>query len=317
MKKIFLLPFLLCLLLSGCLGGKSDGLNNQITSSQKGVYDIDDQTAVILDSVVDVFKEPNIRSERVTQVLYNEPVKIVEDIRDWSKVQLVEGSLGYIQTKYLSADCSSLLPEKINLRVIVSSKTKEVLSSAKNGITIKNIVLGTELFCISQQGSWYEVKLPENKKGWINNHGTFQVKATESVPFTSDIDFVLTLKKFIGSNYLTGGISSFGMDSSGLLYISGKINGISIARNLKDFYLSKEGETFSFENITVEDLKTGDILFFSDSTKSEITHAGILIGKGQFIEVSIDSGIVVISSLEGELLKQHIVGIKRIFTPVL
>jgi hypothetical protein len=56
----------------------------------------------------------------------------------------------------------------IKYRVVVTTKKLKVLSSAKNGTVLTEAVMGTEFYPVNSVDGWYEVALPENKKGWIS-----------------------------------------------------------------------------------------------------------------------------------------------------
>ena len=137
-------------------------------SSDEG-YDIKDSSvgvdyeniAVVLDTVVDVFREPDITSERVTQAIFNQPVTLLEEKDSWVKVKVVDGYTGWLRSKYIDRDCSSIMKENFTDRAVVTEKTQKVYSSAGGGVTLKDVVMGTELYIKNKKDRYFEVALPK------------------------------------------------------------------------------------------------------------------------------------------------------------
>ncbi|MDQ2086052.1 SH3 domain-containing protein [Herbivorax sp. ANBcel31] len=266
--------------------------------------------AVVIDTVADVFKEPDLSSERLTQVLFNQKVTILEDSEGWAKVEVVDGHIGWIRAKYIDENCKSIMDQLYDDRVVVTGKTKRVFTKPGEGATIKNVVMGTELYVLTIMGNYYKVALPWDMTGWVERKDTIVVPVKKSIKKTSEIDLVTTVNKFIGTSYLSGGISDWeGIDSTGLVYICTRINGIEILRkNLLD-YDAVEGE-----NIEIQNIKQGDLVFLNNGREFEkVFEIGIFIGEDQFIYADKSEGAVVSASTQSERFQNRLIGIKRIF----
>ena len=284
--------------------------NSLIPSTEKAakqkVDTIPKGIEVINDSIVDVFKNPNTNSERVTQTLFGQQIKIIEGISDWSKVEVEDGYTGWIKSDKIN----KAFTKKTSTKVIIKSKLKNIYSTMNETSLIKQITLGTELFCIGKTDNWYEVVLPMNTKGWIKDEDTLEVKTGTHIPKTTGSEFVETAKKFLGVPYLWGGVGAPGIDCSGLIYISGLVNGVDLPRDAQPQY-----EAIStIVKPTIKDMKTGDLVFFSAKIDSStITHVGIYIGNNKFIQASSGEGLVTITSLSNNYYKERIVGVRRVF----
>ncbi|HEX2926528.1 MAG TPA: SH3 domain-containing C40 family peptidase [Ruminiclostridium sp.] len=266
-----------------------------------------ENAAVINDAVVDVFGDDDILSTRVTQALFNQVVKIVSREGSWTQIMMLDGTTGWVKTKYVSSDTSCVTDGRINNRIVVTAKAVYVYTGTSNDIKFKQVVLGTELYSVSKTKTGYNVLLPNNIQGWVEDGGVIAVPVEQNIiPKTSAEDFIQTVKKFEGTIYIIGGISRWGMDSQGLCYVSSMINGVDIPRNLKD--MSKTGTS-----VSLKELKPGDLLMFgTDNTKKDISDAGVYTGDNKFVHSSSSRGVVT-DSLDDTYYKNRIVSIRRIF----
>lgn len=92
-------------------------------------------------------------------------------------------------------------------------------------------------------------------------------------------------RQFISDAYYWGGKSSWGVDCSGLAYLSYLSAGIEIPRNASD-------QLFSAYKKDYRDLQPGDLVFSSGENSREINHVMIYSGKGMIIEATMDCGCV-------------------------
>ena len=266
-----------------------------------------DNIGVIIDTTVDVFAEADIKSERVTQAIFNQPVEILEEKEDWLKVKVVDGYTGWVKSKFVSTDTLSVDINKYKYKVVISAKTKTILSQAKGGITIKEVVMGTELYSNNKMDGSYEVALPGRITGWVSEEGTIELEPDMKIPETQAEDFIDTAKKFKGTKYMWGGVSANGLDCSGLTYRCARINGVNLPRDSKDQF--KVGK-----KVQKSGIQPGDLLFFSTNEDlKDISHVGIYLGNNEFIHASKGKGYVLISSLESSYYQNRLVGARRIF----
>ncbi|MEQ8198556.1 MAG: cell wall-binding repeat-containing protein, partial [Clostridiaceae bacterium] len=107
---------------------------------------------LINDSIVDVFRSPDASSERVTQTLYCQEVKILEPYSDWSKVQVEDGYIGWVRSDKIDKNFNNVKSSKL----IVKSKLKNIYSVIYGTSPIKQVSMGTELYCTQKSGSWYQ-----------------------------------------------------------------------------------------------------------------------------------------------------------------
>ena len=222
--------------------------------------------------IVQVRLANNHRSEIVTQMLFNETYQITQkdENEEWYYVTLNDDSYqGWIDAKLHS-----------------SLETKNSLTTTATHIT-------TEVCKIkSQETSMYlpagcTLNMHENHQLFIEDvcytlNGI--VKKIYSLPF--DANMVLALAKtYLGTPYMWGGKTHFGIDCSGFVQQVFKIAGISIARDA--YAQAAYGKTID----SIDTILPGDLAFFKNK-EDKIVHVGIIADDNEIIhahgEVRID-----------------------------
>lgn len=266
--------------------------------------------AVAIEAVVDIFKEADINSERITQSLFNQPVTILEQIDGWFRVETIDGSTGWLRSKFVDRDCTSVKKELYTERIVITGKKKTVYTNYGGGATLKDVSMGTEFFVKSKKKNYYEVVVPGNLTGWVEKKDTIQIGADSAIPITSSEDFAATVEKFKDTQYLLGGSSAWqGVDGSGVVYTSARINGIELPRSTLDqFDFIKNGPE------SVDDLKLGDLLFFSaNEDLADISNIGVYVGNDRFIYANKAKGCIDSALLHSDYYMKRIKGFRRIF----
>ena len=97
--------------------------------------------------------------------------------------------------------------------------------------------------------------------------------------------------KYLGYRYRYGGTGPNGFDCSGYVYfVYHKTLGIPVTRDMHT-------QTNTGTRVSRSNLQPGDMVFFQNTYKRGLSHAGIYIGNGKFIHAENESTGVVISSL--------------------
>lgn len=108
----------------------------------------------------------------------------------------------------------------------------------------------------------------------------------------------------IGTNYTWGGQTLNGFDCSGFLYWAYNEAGMSVNRLSTDGYYNR--------SYYVNNPQVGDLVFFKDTYRSGISHAGIYIGNNEFIHAGTSTGVA-IANLDNSYWKKHYDGFKRFY----
>lgn len=322
----FNILFLLMLLtaagsvLSGCSAGSRavsgiDGPGSEQGSSQGEAVDyvfgipMDKNAAVIINNVADIYTKPDVKSDRITQALYNQPVSVLQKEQGWAKVAVVDGSTGWIKLKYLDSDVSSIHGRVYTDRIVITSREKEITSNPSGGITQMNAPMGSEFFAFNSSGDAYEVFLPGNKTGWLRGSGTIHVELNELIPVTNADDFAATALRLKGASYLLNGLSTMGIDAPGLIYVCAHINGIDLPRSLA-------GQLASGTEIKPEDAQAGDLVFLAGVGEGEagkVICVGICTGGGNYLYAGRKIGYVAVGDIKKDNSEGTIIAARRIF----
>ena len=88
------------------------------------------------------------------------------------------------------------------------------------------------------------------------------------------------LKRFIGLPYLWGGVSTFGVMIARAIPRCCRRRGVMLPRDA-----GPQARSSVVVTVSKESLQPGDLLYFGES-ENKITHTGMYIGNGQFINAT-------------------------------
>ncbi|WP_372916942.1 NlpC/P60 family protein [Salegentibacter sp.] len=200
-------------------------------------------------SIVPLRSSTSDESEMVSQILYGEYFKILEERGHWSRVRVAfDNYEAWISNKQFL---------KIQEEYYLQLKQAEPKLSADviNYITDENghlmpIPLGSILNSLALFQHVYEGHSETGEK-----------------PKAHLIDTALL---YLNSPYTWGGKSPLGIDSSGFTQMVYRLNGYKLFRDAAE--QAKQGEALSF----IEESEVGDLAFFDDK-EGIINHVGIIM----------------------------------------
>ncbi len=207
-------------------------------------------------SVVPVRSIADDTGEMVSQLLYGEYFKVLEQRKFWSRIRMVFDSCeGWIQNNQITTI------EKQDYDQIKNSKNPKYSSDLVSFIETPDSIL----LPIVMGSSVSNTKvLPNNFEG-----SSIAVKKEKT-------DLVQTALLYLNTPYLWGGRTPFGLDSPGFTQMVYMINGHKLPRKAHEQV--SQGEALSF----IEESEPGDLVFF-DNDEGTIDHVGIIMKNNYII----------------------------------
>ncbi|MEO9569769.1 MAG: C40 family peptidase [Polaribacter sp.] len=257
------------------------------------------QYAIAKNSVINIRSKPKHSAELGTQGLLGMTLKVLDKKGDFYRVQTPDKYISWVDRGGITRMNKENYDNWNQRKKIIYTKTSGYVYADKsnNSKIVSDITLGGILHYISQDNSFYEVKYPDNRIGYIKKEeGTRYSSWLQNLESTKE-NIEEVAKTMIGFPYLWGGTSSKGIDCSGFTKMVYLMNGFIIPRDASQQI--NAGKTVD-ENLDFSDLEKGDLLFFGRKAtadkKQRVTHVGIWLGndKMEFIH---SSGNVHLSSM--------------------
>lgn len=270
--------------------------------------------------------QPDYESPLETQELMGTVVEIVGESGYWREVQTPQPYKAWCTDQGLvEMSAEELKAYEEAPKVMFTGLYGHVhMWPSDNADTICDLVGGDLMRYVSRKGRWTMVMLPSGKTGYVRTkllkkHEGFMSIAmgegsAESISPKVTEAVIAQAEKLLGVPYLWGGMSTKGVDCSGLVRISHIMNGILLPRNASqqikcgdrvamqvDPSYHEDGSrqnpdgTYSEAFIKqmkerVMNLKRGDLVYFGTPATAEkpmrVTHVGIYLGDNRIIHSS-------------------------------
>src|SRR5690625_5034708 len=204
---------------------------------------------------------------------------------------------------------------------VYTVKSGDTLShiASRNGVTVANLKkwnnLTSDLIHIGQKLSIGEAAKNNGSSGSSTNkvnsgsssnsgsNSSASEKAPEDVSYNVD-NLVKAANSMLGVKYVWGGQTSSGFDCSGFIHYAYNEAGRTGARLSTDGYYDRSYE--------VDKPQIGDLVFFSGTYRSGISHMGIYIGNNEFIHAGTSTGVT-IANLDNSYWSKHFDSFKRFY----
>ncbi len=265
---------------------------------------------VVTKNVVSLHREADGNTERVTQALIGQIVVAEGGQGDWLFAQTWDTYRGFIPAQAVRMLDSAPYASLGNVAVI-RDLFVEVLQEPRDGaMIVTRVPISAELEVATIRGDWVELTLPDGRAGHIRQHEARLVdrNVAQTIPLPDPNKLVETAMRFIGTPYLWGGTSPFGIDCSGFVQLVHRIHGVTL---LRDAHMQAGDERGT--PVEKGQLRTGDLVFFGSGKDPElntITHIGIALDGKRFIHSSGHSGVI-ISPFTDELYGPKYWGARR------
>jgi len=283
-----------------------------------------DSTRVVNVYVSNLLTEPDIKSNRITQVLYNEPVTLLDSgsTADFVHIQTRDGMQGYMKSSDVTANRDSVEPNLHAYKLIVSDVSKNVMSHASDGTLLIEVMMNTELFADAKSEGVYQVSLPDGEKGWINSSGVIELGVLDPAEKVGVRYFVSAVLSFVNVTQVDHGLTMRGLSVEGLAYICAEVNGVTLPRTMEQQITMGERVDLTYDKVTglldVTSISPGDLVFFrdpNDAASAAPYEMGICTDSGSLIMTSTNRTTLRLVTLEDkQALETRIIAVRRIFS---
>lgn len=243
--------------------------------------------ALVNFSAIQLQKQPDHAAEWGTQSVMGMPVRIIKRTGGWVLIQNYDGYFGYTTRGSVCPKTKDEYDAWLNSSRLVSLELHGhiFLEPSLDSATISDLTAGCVVVWKDQvvQNGFYKVETPNGRIGWIPQDAAMEwQKWLDSRELNAE-NLIATARKFLGSPYVWGGCTTNGMDCSGLVSLSFRLNGYSILRDVSQ--IRREGlEVDRSEGW--KNFQPGDLLIFgkvrADGSASW-RHVAIYIGDARFI----------------------------------
>ncbi len=200
-------------------------------------------------SIVPLREFPQDTSEMISQALYGEHFKLLEQRKKWSRIRLAfDNYEGWIDNKQF---------------IEISKENYMAIGKLKPTYSL-------DLVEVVQNKDGQLLTLPIGASVHSTNYLHHEYDGNCITGKQKKSHLIATALNYLNAPYLWGGKTPFGIDCSGLTQMVYKINGYSLLRDASQ--QAGQGEALSF----IEESEPGDLAFF-DNDEGNITHVGIIM----------------------------------------
>lgn len=214
-------------------------------------------------AMIPLRSEPSDRSEIVSQILFGEHFKILEQHKQWTFIKMqYDGYEGWIDFKQLQLISDESYLKLSTQEIVLSADLVEYITARSNALI--PIPLASSLSFLSNS----EI-----------NTSNFKFDGAKARGIKEKSKLINTAFMYLNAPYLWGGKTPFGIDCSGFTQMVYKLNGYKLLRDASQ--QSTQGEALSF----IEESEAGDLAFF-DNDEGNIIHVGIIMEDNYIIHSS-------------------------------
>jgi uncharacterized protein YgiM (DUF1202 family) len=261
--------------------------------------------AVIRQPVANLFSNPSIDSDVVSQAIHGWNIQILEEQPEWLRIRTPDDYTGWIESSAaVKRDVYAADAPVATVKTLFASVYRENSITKHQPVLTLPFEARLEVVAEPEDESrrWIQVRLPDLREGWIQR-GDVSLE-TKSM---SQEEMLMFSRRFLGLPYLWGGTSTFGYDCSGFTQMLFRQTGISMPRDA-----GPQARWSGVKPVLQQELQPGDLLYFGAS-EEKITHTGIYIGNRQFIHATAHvQPVVQISNLSDEHWTKLLVATRRV-----
>jgi hypothetical protein len=233
--------------------------------------------AVVQQPVANMYSRPSEDADVVSQAIFGANVSVLEQQDGWAHIRTADEYLGWTPLKALVLEPAYASRGKIAEVQSLFAHIYRDASVTKHAPMI-TVPFESRLEVTGEpkdEVRWLQVRLPDDRSGWVQAGDVSLAPKKMTIPEMLEFS-----KRFLGLPYTWGGTSSYGYDCSGFSQMLGRQRGLNMPRDAQP-----QADWSGVVAVDRKDLQPGDLLYFGSSDK-KITHTGIYLGEGKFINAT-------------------------------
>ena len=242
----------------------------------------------VIQPVTSIYEKKSELSEIESEALFGERFKIKKYEDHWVYGTLLSDNYdGWIKHDHLGEQI-------FHTHIITVIRTHIYNNPSSKALSLMPLSIGSKVKVLKKNDLWAEIEIKSSPfvKGYIPLNHLSQKSLI-------NMDWVEISKLFIGTPYLWGGISSFGIDCSALIQLSLNLSGVFFPRNSLDQF------NFLKKNYTkIQHHQKGDFIYWKDHIGLVLNKKEMLHANGYHMLVTVEPIIDVFSRIgEGKFLR--------------
>jgi len=198
---------------------------------------------------------------------------------------------------------------------VVAVATAQILDQPGPGkVLFQRAPRGTELLVLGEIGDYYALLMSDGSTGFmlkksvgLTDRFLTTARPTPPPPKASNTNrspFIDTAFEYMGIPYKYGGQLPRNVDCSLLVQTVFRRHGVQLPRTAAQQYAVGQ-------SVSVQNLQSGDRLYFYNRAGTTIGHTGLYIGQGEFIHASSNRGKVAVDALSNPTYWSIYAGARR------
>jgi cell wall-associated NlpC family hydrolase len=242
--------------------------------------------AVVVVAAENMYASPDESVEVVSQATLGQVVEVVEASEGFARVRTPDRYDGWVSRSALLEYEDATVPRYarggrlVEVTGLMANLYREPdVTTARPRIQAP---LATRLEVAGEDPGvrWLSVRLPSGETAYVQRGDVKAVDPAAPPPRGTRDEVAATARRFLGVPYLWGGMTAHGIDCSGLVSRVYHAHGVRLPRDANLQY-----ETPDAAPVERDALLPGDLLFFGEDA-GNVTHVGLYLGDGRFINAT-------------------------------
>ena len=242
--------------------------------------------AVVTASVENLYSGPDEARDVVSQATLGEVVELLESAGSFARIRTPDHYSGWIPLRAVAEyrDGSerryARAGKVVDVTSLVANIYREPSVTSARPKALAPLAARLEAQDTPSPSGWVVLRLPNGEPGYIQEGDVKSVDPAAPRARGSREEIVATARRYLGTPYLWGGMTSRGIDCSGLASRSYHANGIELLRDADLQFADPNADP-----VARDALLPGDLVFFGRDAKT-ITHVGLYVGGERFVSAT-------------------------------